>query len=98
VAAGRPPGGRCSSAPAAASLGVAALSVQRLPPPELRGDWVTERDYSLERIVFEHDEEANAPAPRTDPASLNGDLALPVEFNLENMDHFIDWSARRRFT
>src|SRR5213082_1399174 len=33
---------------------------------ELRGDWVNQRDYSLDRIVFEHDEEANAPAPRTD--------------------------------
>jgi sulfite reductase beta subunit-like hemoprotein len=40
---------------------------------ELRGDWVKQRDYSLDRIVFEHDEEANAPAPRTDHASPNGD-------------------------
>jgi sulfite reductase beta subunit-like hemoprotein len=40
---------------------------------ELRGDWVNQRDYSLDRIVFEHDEEANAPAPRTGLASPNGD-------------------------
>ena len=30
---------------------------------ELKGDWVSERDYSLDRLVFEHDEEAHAPAP-----------------------------------
>ncbi|MGN6170035.1 MAG: nitrite/sulfite reductase [Solirubrobacteraceae bacterium] len=40
---------------------------------ELRCDWVEQRDYSLDRIAFEHDEEANAPAPRTDHASPNGD-------------------------
>jgi sulfite reductase beta subunit-like hemoprotein len=40
---------------------------------ELRGDWVNQRDYSLDRIVFEHDEEANTPAPRTGLASPNGD-------------------------
>src|SRR5438270_9640125 len=28
---------------------------------ELAGDWVSERDFSLDRIVLEHDEEANAP-------------------------------------
>jgi sulfite reductase beta subunit-like hemoprotein len=37
---------------------------------ELRGDWTKERDFSLERILFEHDEEANAPAPRTTASSI----------------------------
>jgi sulfite reductase (ferredoxin) len=41
---------------------------------ELAGDWVAERDFSLERIVFDHDEQAAAPAPReTGYASANGD-------------------------
>src|SRR5438046_1682634 len=29
---------------------------------ELEGDWVGERDFTIERLVFEDDEEANAPA------------------------------------
>jgi sulfite reductase (ferredoxin) len=40
---------------------------------ELQGDWVDERDFSLE--LFEHDEESEAPDPRGEPASPNGDLA-----------------------
>src|SRR3954452_815810 len=38
---------------------------------ELKGDWVAERDYTLE--LFEHDEEANAPAALLSPGSPNGD-------------------------
>src|ERR687883_1143867 len=30
---------------------------------ELRGDWVAERDFSIEHRLFVYDEEANAPAP-----------------------------------
>ncbi len=30
---------------------------------ELEGDWVAERDFSLDEILFDHDEEANAPEP-----------------------------------
>ena len=55
---------------------------------ELRGDWVKERDYSLDRIVFEHDEEANAPAPRTDHSSPNGD-------NRE-FERFLDTNVQRQ--
>ena len=55
---------------------------------ELRGDWVNERDYSLDRIVFEHDEEANAPAPRTDRSSPNGD-------NRE-FERFLDTNVQRQ--
>jgi sulfite reductase (ferredoxin) len=40
---------------------------------ELKGDWVAERDFSLDRIVFEHDEEENAPAVPTTTATPNGD-------------------------
>jgi sulfite reductase beta subunit-like hemoprotein len=41
---------------------------------ELQGDWVAERDFSLDGILMEHDEEANAPARRDVYASANGDL------------------------
>jgi sulfite reductase (ferredoxin) len=41
---------------------------------ELGGDWVAERDFSLESILFDHDEEANAPAKRETYATANGDL------------------------
>ena len=40
---------------------------------ELEGDWVSERDFSLEGILFEYDEEANAPAPPRTVATPNGD-------------------------
>jgi sulfite reductase (ferredoxin) len=40
---------------------------------ELEGDWVSVRDFSLEGRLFEHDEEANAPAPPVAPGSPNGD-------------------------
>jgi sulfite reductase beta subunit-like hemoprotein len=40
---------------------------------ELEGDWVAERDFSLDGILFDHDEEANAPAGRDGRASPNGD-------------------------
>ncbi len=38
---------------------------------ELEGDWVAERDYTLD--LYEHDEEAGAPAPPVSPGSPNGD-------------------------
>ena len=40
---------------------------------ELVGDWVNERDFSLDEILFDHDEEAHAPAKPESPASANGD-------------------------
>ena len=47
---------------------------------ELKGDWVGERDFSLEPILFDHDEEANAPQPREHYDSPNGDLRDFDEF------------------
>jgi sulfite reductase (ferredoxin) len=41
---------------------------------ELQGDWVAERDFSLDGILLEHDEEANAPGQRSAYATANGDL------------------------
>jgi sulfite reductase beta subunit-like hemoprotein len=40
---------------------------------ELEGDWVAERDFSLDGILFDHDEQANAPAEPETSASPNGD-------------------------
>jgi sulfite reductase beta subunit-like hemoprotein len=40
---------------------------------ELEGDWAKERDFDVERLRFDDDEEANAPAPTGIPASPNGD-------------------------
>ncbi|MFL5824820.1 MAG: nitrite/sulfite reductase [Solirubrobacteraceae bacterium] len=47
---------------------------------ELQGDWVAERDFSLDPILFEHDEEANAPQPLEHHESPNGDLAAYKRF------------------
>jgi sulfite reductase (ferredoxin) len=40
---------------------------------ELRGDWVEERDFSIDHMLFEYDEEASAPPPPAEYASPNGD-------------------------
>jgi sulfite reductase beta subunit-like hemoprotein len=55
---------------------------------ELEGDWVQERDFSLDRIVFDYDEEANAPAKPRSFASPNGD-------NREFM-HFVQTNVQRQ--
>jgi sulfite reductase beta subunit-like hemoprotein len=47
---------------------------RKLVDDELERDWVSERDFSIEPLMFEDDEEANAPAPRETYASPNGDL------------------------
>jgi sulfite reductase beta subunit-like hemoprotein len=39
---------------------------------ELKGDWVAERDFAPDPLLFEHDEEVNAPAPPTEYGSPNG--------------------------
>jgi sulfite reductase beta subunit-like hemoprotein len=45
---------------------------------ELEGDWVSERDFSLDQIRFDHDERVNAPAHRDTYATSNGERR---EFN-----------------
>jgi sulfite reductase beta subunit-like hemoprotein len=48
---------------------------RELVDAELAGDWVEERDFSLDEIRYVIDEEANAPAARPEGyASANGDL------------------------
>ncbi len=55
---------------------------------ELEGDWVDERDFSIDHLVYGIDEEANAPAPPAAPASPNGDVS---EF-----ERFLDANVRRQ--
>jgi sulfite reductase beta subunit-like hemoprotein len=40
---------------------------------ELKGDWVAERDFDPKPLLFEHDEEAHAPASRDSYGTPNGD-------------------------
>jgi sulfite reductase beta subunit-like hemoprotein len=40
---------------------------------ELKGDWVGERDFDPTPLLFDHDEEAHAPAPGESYGSPNGD-------------------------
>lgn len=40
---------------------------------ELTGDWVAERDFSIDHMLFIDDEQAKAPAVPENPASPNGD-------------------------
>jgi sulfite reductase beta subunit-like hemoprotein len=55
---------------------------------ELQGDWVNERDFSLDGILYDHDEEAHAPARRETYASPNGDLKA--------FDHFVESNVQRQ--
>src|SRR5579884_2826418 len=55
---------------------------------ELQGDWVQDRDFSLDRILFEYDEEAGAPAKPHTFASPNGDNR---EFT-----HFVQTNVQRQ--
>ncbi len=53
--------------------GIEAL--RREVEAELRGEWVSERDFSLQPLLMLHDEQRNAPAPRQAHCSPNGDLS-----------------------
>jgi sulfite reductase (ferredoxin) len=53
---------------------------------ELEGEWVDERDFSLDGILFDHDEEANAPSRRETYASANGDQRGYDRFLASNVD------------
>jgi sulfite reductase beta subunit-like hemoprotein len=53
---------------------------------ELKGDWVNERDFSVEPLLFLDDEESNAPALRPEGyASPNGDLSEFERFAASNV-------------
>jgi sulfite reductase beta subunit-like hemoprotein len=46
---------------------------RELVDEELEGDWTEEREFDVERLRFDDDEEANAPEPPLAPASPNGE-------------------------
>jgi sulfite reductase beta subunit-like hemoprotein len=52
-------------------IGIEAM--RELVDEELKGDWVGERDFDVERLRFDVDEEANAPKAPPQAASPNGD-------------------------
>ena len=55
---------------------------RELVEEELEGDWVAERDFSLDEILFDYDEEGNAPQAGIAYASPNGDQ--------REFDHFLE--------
>jgi sulfite reductase (ferredoxin) len=55
---------------------------------ELEGEWVHERDFSLDEIFYDVDEEGQAPAPGAGYASPNGDR--------RQFDHFVQSNVARQ--
>jgi sulfite reductase beta subunit-like hemoprotein len=52
---------------------------------ELERDWVNEQDFSIDELVYGPDEEGNAPAIPTAPASPNGDVSEFERFVAANV-------------
>src|SRR5215210_5556287 len=52
---------------------------------ELEGDWIAERDFSIEHLLFVDDEEANAPPAPPQAASPNGDRSGFDRFRESNV-------------
>jgi sulfite reductase beta subunit-like hemoprotein len=52
---------------------------------ELRGDWVKERDFSIEQRLFVDDEREGAPAPPQSYGSPNGDVSEFERFRAANV-------------
>jgi sulfite reductase beta subunit-like hemoprotein len=52
---------------------------------ELKGDWVAERDFSVEHRLFVHDERESAPAAPASYGSPNGDLSEFERFRSTNV-------------
>ena len=52
---------------------------------ELEGDWVAERDFSIEHLLFVDDEEANAPPVPAQAGSPNGDRSEFDRFHESNV-------------
>jgi sulfite reductase (ferredoxin) len=52
---------------------------------ELKGDWVAERDFSIEQRLFLDDERESAPAPAQSYGSPNGDLQQFERFRTANV-------------
>src|SRR6202453_2238977 len=52
---------------------------------EMKGDWVSERDFSIEQRLFIDDERESAPAPPQSYGSPNGDLSEFERFRAANV-------------
>ncbi len=52
---------------------------------ELEGDWVADRDFDVDRLAFEYDEEPDAPAPASEYGSPNGDVSEYERFRESNV-------------
>jgi sulfite reductase beta subunit-like hemoprotein len=52
---------------------------------ELKGDWVAERDFSIEHRLFLDDERESAPAPLSSYGSPNGDMSGYERFRATNV-------------
>ncbi len=59
--------------------------LRRQAEEELQGDWVAERDFSVDPLLFVDDEEAKAPKPGASYASPNGDLGEFQRFAASNV-------------
>jgi sulfite reductase beta subunit-like hemoprotein len=53
---------------------------------ELKGDWVAERDFSVEDKLFDYDEEAHVPPAADSYASPNGDVSEFDRFTKHNVE------------
>ncbi|HEY8465993.1 MAG TPA: nitrite/sulfite reductase [Solirubrobacterales bacterium] len=52
---------------------------------ELKGDWVNERDFDVERLRFDYDEESHAPPPPATYGTPNGDVSEFERFREANV-------------
>ncbi len=64
-------------------IGIEAF--RELVAEELDGDWVAERDFSIDHLVFDDDERANAPAAPPAASSPNGDRSRFDRFRAANV-------------
>ena len=58
---------------------------RELVDAELEGDWVDERDFDVDRLSFDYDEEQEAPTPAAGYASPNGDVSEFERFRRSNV-------------
>lgn len=59
--------------------------LRRQVEEELQGEWVSQRDFSIERRLFTHDEREGAPAPPRSCGSPNGDASEFERFQRANV-------------
>jgi sulfite reductase beta subunit-like hemoprotein len=58
---------------------------RKLVDAELEGDWVSERDFTIDHLLFVDDEAANAPGVPSEFASPNGDQSRFDAFKADNV-------------